>query len=470
MGFVGSLFRDVDIDNGGETTEYDPVLTVPAGAVEGDRMTALIVTTDTGISGTPTAPSGWTLEASGSMPVDGTGAVSPPGVWIYGKDVSAADESGAGVDTYTWTFGGTGTFYNLGALILTGPADFGQFAKNELTGTRTSIDAPTVTTTVADENVFHCAIRDGAPGISLPLPAGIQTVFQSVGETGGAGAAIAVVRESFPSTGATGAKTFTHPSDESNGFTFSLEPTGGGIDLVKSVDVSNGGATGGFDPVLTVPGAAVEGQRMTAVVMTTDNAPDITPTAPSNETWTLEASGSMPVDGTGATSPPAVWIYGKDVSADDETNAGTKTYTWTFGGGEEQLGALILTDGADFGQFAKNELTGTRTSIDAPTVTTTVASEVVFHCALKDAGDYFTVLPSNDAGVAEEIIGDSGDAGGALVIVAEEFLSTGATGAKTFTHGSQESNGFTFSLEPTGGGGGARSPRRRDALRSMITR
>lgn len=217
----------------------------------------------------------------------------------------------------------------------------------------------------------------------------------------------------------------------------------------KAVDIDNGGTTAGYDPVLTVPGTALLGDRMTVVVQTSDNNPSIAPTPPATETWTLEASGSMPVDGTGATSPSAVWIYGKDVSQDDEDNAGTKTYTWTFSGSEEQCGVLILSDPAAFGQFAKNELSGTRTNIDAPTVTTTVNDEDVYHCALKDGGVTFTGLPSGDATVAHEIFGATSGAGSALAIVREEFASPGATGVKNYTHASEESNGYTFSLEPT---------------------
>jgi hypothetical protein len=217
----------------------------------------------------------------------------------------------------------------------------------------------------------------------------------------------------------------------------------------KTVDIDNGGSTTGYDPVLTVPATALEGDRMTVVVQTSDNNPAIPPTAPATETWTLESSANMPIDGTAAVSPAAAWIYGKDVSADDESNAGTKTYTWTFGGSEEQCGVLILTDPATFGQFAKNELTGTRTTIDAPTVTTTDDDELVFHCALKDGGAVFTGLPSGDATVASEFFGATSGAGAALGIVREEYATPGATGTKAFTHASEESNGYTFSLVPT---------------------
>lgn len=216
----------------------------------------------------------------------------------------------------------------------------------------------------------------------------------------------------------------------------------------KATDIDNGGTTTGYDPVLTVPASAITGDRMVVVVMTSDNNPSIAPTPPATETWTLEASGSMPIDGTAATSPAAVWIYGKDVSADDEANAGTKTYTWTFGGAEEQIGILLLYDPAEFGEFAKNELTGNRTSIDAPEVTTTVANEIVLHCAHKDGGVVFTGFPSGDATRASEIIGATNGAGAAIGMVEETYAGTGGTGAKTFTHATFPSNGWTFSLRP----------------------
>lgn len=215
-----------------------------------------------------------------------------------------------------------------------------------------------------------------------------------------------------------------------------------------ATSISNGGGTTGFDPAPVVPSVAVEGQRMTVVVSTSDNNPSIAPTPPATETWTLESSGNMPIDGTAAVSPCAVWIYGKDVSADDETNAGTKTYTWTFSGSEEQCAALFLADAATFGQFAKNELSGTRTNIDAPTVTTTDDDELVFHCALKDGGAVFTGFPSGTTR-ASEIFGATSGAGAAMGIVSAEFASPGATGVKNFTHANEESNGYTFSLVPS---------------------
>jgi len=100
-----------------------------------------------------------------------------------------------------------------------------------------------------------------------------------------------------------------------------------------------GGSTAGFDPVLTVPSQTLEGDLMVVVVQTSDNNPDISPTAPGG--WTLFSAGSMPVDGTAATSPSAVWIYSKDASAADEAGAGTDTYTWTFSGSEEQVGIAV---------------------------------------------------------------------------------------------------------------------------------
>lgn len=216
----------------------------------------------------------------------------------------------------------------------------------------------------------------------------------------------------------------------------------------KNHTVSNGGTTTGFDPAPVIPTGTLEGDCLAAVVMTSDNNPDISPTPPSG--WTLQASGSMPIDGTAATSPNAIWIYLRDsgASAADETNAGSGTYTWTFSGSEEQMATMINCDPATWGQFAKNELTGTRTTIDAPTVTTTDANELVFHCAGKDGGVVFTGFPSGDATMLSELIGATSGAGAAFGIVREEYVSPGATGVKAFTHANEESQGFTFSLVP----------------------
>lgn len=215
----------------------------------------------------------------------------------------------------------------------------------------------------------------------------------------------------------------------------------------KASSISNGGTTTGFDPTVTVPGSAVQGDRMTVVVGTSDNSPSIAPTPPGTETWTLEAAGSMPVDGTGAVSPAAVWIYGKDVSADDQANAGSKTYTWTFSGSEEQCAVLLLTDPAEFGQFAKNEVSGNVTSINAPSVTTTVANELVYHCALKDNPAEFTGFPSGTQRWNESF-GPSNDAGAAWGGVEQLYATPGATGTKTYTLSNNEANGYTFSLRP----------------------
>jgi hypothetical protein len=217
----------------------------------------------------------------------------------------------------------------------------------------------------------------------------------------------------------------------------------------KAIDIDNGGTTTGYDPTLTVPASALQGDRMTVVVSTSDNSPDITPTPPATETWTLEDAGSMPVDGTGAASPPAVWVYGKDVSADDEANAGTKTYTWTFSGSEEQCGILILTDPAEFGEFAKDETSGNSTSRDAPSVTTTVNDELVYHCAIKDNDAAFTVIPSGITRWSEGF-GPASDAGANMAGVEETYASPGPTGAKTYELPNNEVNTFTFSLRPLG--------------------
>jgi hypothetical protein len=217
----------------------------------------------------------------------------------------------------------------------------------------------------------------------------------------------------------------------------------------KSATVSNGGTTTGFDPAPIIPSTTLEGDALVAIVGTTDNAPDISPTPPSG--WTLQASASMPIDGTAAVSPHAVWIYMRDggASAADEAAAGSGTYTWTFGGAEEQYAVMINADPALWGEFAKNEVTGAQTSINAPTVTTSVDDELVFHCALKDAGIAFTSTPSGtNLAELDLIIGATSGAGGAARGVWEEFPASTVTGVKAFTHASEESNGYTFSLTP----------------------
>ncbi|MCA9354020.1 MAG: hypothetical protein KC877_00695 [Candidatus Kaiserbacteria bacterium] len=224
---------------------------------------------------------------------------------------------------------------------------------------------------------------------------------------------------------------------------------------VKNTTSSGFGAsTAGNDPVLTVPANAVEGDYMVVIFTTDDNNPTQTPTPPSSETWTLQESGLMPVDGTAAVSPPAAWIYTKFVSADDEANAGTKTYTWQdSAGSEEQAAQLILLNNVKgWGEFNTNLLTGNQTSINAPSVTTTETNEIVFHAAFKDNNATFTALPTGST-VVNSGWGPASDAGAALGIVYAVYPTVGATGAKTFSLASNEANGFTFSLQPTNAGG-----------------
>ena len=205
--------------------------------------------------------------------------------------------------------------------------------------------------------------------------------------------------------------------------------------------------------VLVVPGLTLEGDYMTVVLETTDaiNAGTITPPAG----WTLEESGSMPLDDTGATSPPAIWIYTKIASADDETGAGTDTYTWTWSGGEEQAGICLLYDPVTWGQFASDNAggDGDRTTGDAPSVTTTSNNEIVLHCLYLDR-NLISGLPSGTLRHNDKFGPDS-NAGAGLAVVEETFPTPGATGAKTFTHNLKENAAFTFSLIDSGGGDGA---------------
>lgn len=225
--------------------------------------------------------------------------------------------------------------------------------------------------------------------------------------------------------------------------------------VVKATNSNGFGSNSpGNDPVLTVPATAVEGDYMVAIITTDDNNPAQTITPPATETWTLQESGLMPIDGTGAASPAAIWIYTKFVSADDEANAGSKTYTWQDSvGTEEQAGLLILlSDVQEWGEFATNLLTGNRTNVDAPSIDTTEANEIVFHAAFKDTGAAFTGLPSGTSTI-NSAWGPTNAAGAALAVVYDVYPSITTTGVKNFTHANTPSNGFTFSLRPTNAGG-----------------
>lgn len=213
--------------------------------------------------------------------------------------------------------------------------------------------------------------------------------------------------------------------------------------------------TAGYDPVLTVPASAVEGDKMVVVVTTVDNEPDITPTAPATETWTLERGPIEYTPDTG--SPPASWIYSKDVSADDETNAGSKTYTWTFSGSEQQHGFLVHTSAATYSDVTPN--TASAVTIDAPSIDTTVNNTLVVFIGVRSADNFWDTLPTGlDAQLLHDLIGSATEtttgALGCIAAYRNEYASPSTTGAKTFTYDTQIAgsvHGITFMLEPTGG-------------------
>jgi hypothetical protein len=200
--------------------------------------------------------------------------------------------------------------------------------------------------------------------------------------------------------------------------------------------------------ILVVPSLTLEGDAMVATIHTTDNTPAVVPTPPSG--FTLQAPGSMPITGAGAVSDQATWIYLHEATAADETGAGTDTYTWTFTQTEEQAGVMILLDPGEWGEFATNVLTGTGTTINSPTVTTSVDDEVVFHCADKDNPIVFSGVPSGDATVINLGYGPTGDAGSATGIIRTEYpTASTATGTKGWTLATNERQGYTFSIRPT---------------------
>ena len=101
-------------------------------------------------------------------------------------------------------------------------ATSGPGATNLITGTHASIDAPSVTTTTPHEIVFHCMFLDSGSATDPGKPSGTERVDDEFGAANDGGARLTVIEEVYPTAGATGAKTFTHASNESNGFTFSV--------------------------------------------------------------------------------------------------------------------------------------------------------------------------------------------------------------------------------------------------------
>jgi hypothetical protein len=193
-----------------------------------------------------------------------------------------------------------------------------------------------------------------------------------------------------------------------------------------------------------IPSNTVTGDIMTAVFVTT-NTPSVTP--PSG--WTLQSSGSMPVQTTAAVSVAEARVYTKTANSTDETNAGTGTYTWSTG--TVNCAIVIMTsDPGEYSQFAKTELGTTVASANAPSVTTTTVNELVYHCCLKDGGNGapFGTDPSGTVAVKDYVGTDTVGSGAGLWIVAETFASAGATGVKVFplSSGTEEFGTFTFSI------------------------
>ena len=205
-----------------------------------------------------------------------------------------------------------------------------------------------------------------------------------------------------------------------------------------------GGLTASNNVTMTIPKNTVEDDLMVAVLSTTDfRSAVITP--PSG--WTLEMG---PIDETGGASNPVTWVYRRTADAADEIGADEDTYTWVFTGGEEQAGVMLGFDGGEWGEEAIRLFTGDVTSIDSPTVTTTVDDEMVFWAALRDVGNDFTGTPAGvDRLIVSETFGAADQGGAAFGLTAEEYPSPGATGGGTWTLELEQAQAFTFSVRPS---------------------
>jgi hypothetical protein len=139
---------------------FNLTLPAPAGIVAGDLLLALV---DFGNPGTITVPSGWSVVPG--TPISGSGWV----VYLYQKTATASEPS-----SYTWTItasevGDTGVIvdYENGTIDVIGSTINGAAS--------TSITAPSVTTTEANDAVICMYVNALHGSGSIALPGGLTS-------------------------------------------------------------------------------------------------------------------------------------------------------------------------------------------------------------------------------------------------------------------------------------------------------
>ena len=414
------------------------VVDQPAGTQAGDVLVAGIAVRG---SVTVTPPSGWNLirpDANGSSMK----------LTSYYRVATSFEPA-----SYTWNFSSAkaaaGTITGYSGVDTTNPIDVanGQFNLND----STSIVAPSVTTTAADERIV--ALFSTMVETTIAEPAGMVERGEDTAAAGAEPPVTIATADTVQATaGASGDKTATAAAaDRTAGQLIALRnaQAGSGTGIQVRSSVSGQNAAPASTLVITKPAGLAANDVMVAGVAVRGS---VTVTAPSG--WTLIRS-----DANG--SSMKLNSYSRVATSSEPAN-----YTWSFSSAKAAAGTITAYSGVDTttpvdassGQFNLSD----STSIVAPSATTTGANERVI--------GLFSIMKATTitapGGMQE--LGEATSSGGSEPPVTIESADTtqasaGATGDKTATAGSADrANGQLIALRPAspggGGGGGSTGP------------
>ena len=208
-----------------------------------------------------------------------------------------------------------------------------------------------------------------------------------------------------------------------------------------------GAAAAGNTVTVTVPSQVAVGDRLIMLFATDDNNPVQVPTPPATEVWSLHGGDPLiSMDNVASTSNPCVWLYSKEVSADDFANKGVKTYSFSVSETtEEQAGWLSVYDPCTVNVIgAGTDVAGTTNT--CPSINTTDSDEIILYVMVKDSGVVFTTVPNTLR--LNDFWGATSGAGSAMAVSEKNQPTAGATGTASFDLATENSMGFTFSLKP----------------------
>lgn len=187
---------------------------IPTGTISGDVMLASVaVVTNTATVITPT---GWTLIQSSNQTGNNTSRL-----YTYYRVAGTSEPS-----SYDWTIASAdtiGTVAGIASFIgvnTTSPIDA---SAQQLTGTSTSHQAPSVTTTVAGDMLV--TIHEFSSSRTWTPPGGMTEVvdrYSRTGGGGGSGVSLSMHYEPRPTTGATGTRTAVASGNKDRGATHSI--------------------------------------------------------------------------------------------------------------------------------------------------------------------------------------------------------------------------------------------------------